>query len=73
MKFTSEDTLTKARHPSNRRERLRLKAKKDRLDYAKDRENHVERRLREEAIEQKEAIDALRKQVLEEEIERART
>ena len=53
-------------HPTNRRERLRLKAKKDRL-YDKDREGHVERRLREEAIEQREALDALRKQVLEEE------
>jgi len=59
--------MTKIKHPSNRRERLRIKAKKDRLDYAKDRQSHVERRLREEALEQKEAIDALRKQVLEEE------
>ena len=60
--------MTKAKHPSNRRERLRLKAKKDRLDYAKDRADHVERRLREEALEQKEALDALRKQILEEEV-----
>lgn len=55
------------KHPQNRKERLKLKAKKDRFDYAKDRQGHVERRLREEAIEQKEALDALRKQVLEEE------
>ena len=55
------------KHPSNRRERLRLKAKKERFDYSKDRQGHVERRLREEAEEQKEALDALRKQVLEDE------
>lgn len=59
--------MTKAKHPSNRRERLRLKAKKDRFAYDKDRAGHVERKLREEAEEQKEALDALRKQVLEEE------
>lgn len=59
--------MTKVKHPSNRRERLRVKAKKERLSYAKDREGHVERRLREEALEQREALDALRKQVLEEE------
>lgn len=58
--------MSKAKHPSNRRERLRLKAKKDRFDP--DRQDHVERRLREEALEQKEALDALRKQILEEEI-----
>ena len=59
--------MTKSKHPTNRKERLRIKAKKDRFDYSKDRQGHVERRLREEAIEQKEAIDALRKQILEEE------
>ena len=59
--------MTKIHHPKGRGDRLRIKAKKDRFDYSKDRQGHVERRLREEAIEQKEAIDALRKQVLEEE------
>lgn len=58
--------MTKLHHPKSRGDRLRIKAKKDRFDYSKDRLSHVQRRLKEEAAEQKEALDELRKQVLEE-------
>ena len=58
----------KAKHPHNRAERLRLKAKKDRFEKTKaDRADVVRRRAEQEALEQREALDALRKQVLEEE------
>lgn len=60
--------MSKAKHPHSRAERLRLKAKKDKFDSSKiDRALAVKRRYEQEALEQKEALDELRKQVLQEE------
>lgn len=51
-------------HPRNKAERRRVKYQKDRLDKRRqDHEDAVQRRLAEEALEQKEALDVLRKQV----------
>jgi hypothetical protein len=55
--------MSKAKHPRSRGERLRLKQKKDRFD-SKDRLEAVARRHEQEAIEQREALHDLRKQVL---------
>lgn len=51
-------------HPKSRAERRRLKRKKEYIDQ--DREGDVQRRLAEEALEQKEALDVLRREVLPE-------
>ncbi len=66
--------MTKIHHPKNKAERLRIKAKKDKLNYQTkaDRLSSIQRRYEQEALEQKEALDELRKQVLEAEAERAR-
>jgi hypothetical protein len=53
--------LSKAHHPHNRAERLRLKKKKD--SVKSDRAGHVQRRLAEEALEQKEALNEFRREV----------
>ncbi len=58
----------KAKHPKTRGERLRIKAKKDRFT-ALERADAVNRRAKFEALEQKEALDDLRKQVLQTEEE----
>jgi len=65
--------MTKSKHPHSRAERLRLKALKDKIDRSKlDRAEAVHKRYEQEALEQKEALDDLRKQVLQtEEEERA--
>lgn len=60
--------MTKARHPHSRAERLRLKKKKDKFDSL-ERLDAVNRRAQFEALEQKEALDDLRKQVLQTEEE----
>ena len=53
-------------HPKNKAERRRVKFKKEKFVKIKhDREDHVARLLAEEALEQKEALDVLRKQVPE--------
>lgn len=63
--------MSKAKHPHSRAERLRLKAKKDKFDNSKiDRAIAVRRRHEQEALEQKEALNELRKQVLQKEEER---
>lgn len=54
-------------HPKNKAERRRVKAKKEFLDKFKDRDDAVQRRLAEEALEQKEALDVLRRKVPQEE------
>jgi len=54
-------------HPKNKAERRRVAAKKDRFRY--DRDDAVQRRLAEEALEQKEALDVLRRKVPQEEDE----
>ena len=59
--------MTKAKHPHSRAERLRLKRKKDKFDF--ERLDAVNRRAQFEALEQKEALDDLRKQVLQTEEE----
>lgn len=65
--------MTKLHHPKNKADRLRIKAKKDKLNYQTkaDRLSAVQRRYEQEALEQKEALDELRKQVLEAEAERS--
>lgn len=60
--------MTKTKHPKSRAERLRLKYKKDRFT-ALERADAVSRRAQFEALEQKEALDDLRKQVLQTEEE----
>lgn len=60
--------MTKAKHPRSRGERMRLKAKKDRFS-ALERADAINRRAQFEALEQKEALDDLRKQVLQTEKE----
>lgn len=60
--------MSKAKHPRSRAERLRIKAKKDRFT-ALERADAVNRRAKFEALEQKEALDDLRKQVLQTEEE----
>lgn len=60
--------MTKIRHPKGRAERRRLKSKKDTFS-AFERADAVERRAQFEALEQKEALDDLRKQVLQTEKE----
>jgi len=52
-------------HPKNKAERRRVAAKKDRFKY--DRDEAVARRLAEETLEQKEALDVLRRKVPDEE------
>ena len=59
--------MTKIKHPKGRGERLRIKYKKEKLNHF-DREA-LERRHQLEALEQKEALDDLRKQVLQTEEE----
>lgn len=61
--------MSKSKHPRSRGERLRLKQKKDRFE-SKDRLEAVAKRHEQEAIEQREAFDDLRKQVLAVEEER---
>ncbi len=52
------------KHPSNRAERLKLKSKKvNKYSSAKDREALIRLKLEQEALEQKEAFDELRKEV----------
>lgn len=56
--------MTKTKHPRNRYERKRIEEKIRFDNKAKlDRLGHVRRRLEQEAIEQKEALDELRQQV----------
>lgn len=51
-------------HPKNKADRRRIKFKKEYLGQNKyDREEHVQRRLAEEALEQKEALDVLRRKI----------
>lgn len=54
--------MSKSKHPHSRAERRRLKLKKDKLNGID--KDFVYRRIEQEALEQKEALDALRKQVL---------
>lgn len=62
--------MSKSKHPTSRAERLRLKAKKDRSIAGKlERLDAINRRHQFEALEQKEALDDLRKQVLQTEEE----
>lgn len=62
--------MSKAKHPHSRAERLRLKVKKDRSINGKlERLDAISRRHAFEALEQKEALDDLRKQVLQTEEE----
>ncbi len=62
--------MTKSRHPQSRAERLRIKAKKERVSQTKqERLDALSRRHQFEALEQKEALDDLRKQVLQTEEE----
>ena len=51
-------------HPKNKAERRRLAAKKDKFKHERD--ESVQRRLAEELLEQKEALDVLRRKVPEE-------
>lgn len=60
--------MTKARHPTSRADRRRLKFKKDKFSSL-ERADAVARRYQFEALEQKEALDDLRKQVLQTEEE----
>lgn len=60
--------MTRNKHPHSRAERLRLKKKKDKFDVL-ERAEAVSRRAQFEALEQKEALDDLRKQVLQTEKE----
>lgn len=64
--------MTRLSHPKNKADRLRIKAKKDKLNYQTkaDRLVSVQRRHEQEASEQKEALDELRKQVFETETKR---
>ena len=62
--------MSKAKHPNSRAERLRIKAKKERIPQTKqERLDAISRRHQFEALEQKEALDDLRKQVLQTEEE----
>lgn len=62
--------MSKVRHPHSRAERLRIKAKKERIPQTKqERLDAISRRHQFEALEQKEALDDLRKQVLQTEEE----
>ena len=60
--------MTRNKHPRSRAERRRIKAKKDTFS-AFERADAVARRAQFEALEQKEALDDLRKQVLQTEKE----
>lgn len=63
--------MSKVRHPQSRAERLRIKAKKEKNSQTKqERLDAISRRHQFEALEQKEALDDLRKQVLQTEEER---
>lgn len=53
-------------HPRNKAERRRVARRKTYIENQQDREGHVARRLAEEALEQKEALDVLRREVLQE-------
>ena len=57
--------MIKLKHPKDKAERRRLALKKDRLKYERD--ESVKRRLEQELLEQKEALDVLRRKVPEEE------
>ena len=57
--------MIKLKHPKDKAERRRLAAKKDRLTHERD--ESVKRRLDQEILEQKEALDVLRRKVPEEE------
>jgi len=65
--------MSKVKHPKSRAERLRIKAKKEKSPQTKlERLDAINKRYQFEALEQKEALDELRKQVLQtEEEERA--
>lgn len=52
--------MTKSKHPRSRAERRRLKVKKERFVD----QDAINRRHQFEALEQKEALDEIRKQVL---------
>lgn len=57
--------MIRLKHPKDKAERRRLALKKDKLKY--EREESVKRRLAEELLEQKEALDVLRRKVPDEE------
>jgi hypothetical protein len=57
--------MIRLKHPKDKAERRRLALKKDRLKYERD--ESVKRRLDQEILEQKEALDVLRRKVPEEE------
>ena len=59
--------MSKAKHPGSRAERRRIKKKKDRHSF--ERQEAISRQFQFEALEQKEALDDLRKQVLQTEEE----
>lgn len=60
----------RAKHPQSRAERLRIKAKKDRVSQTKqERLDAINRRHQFEALEQKEALDDLRRKILQTEEE----
>lgn len=62
--------MGKVKHPQSRAERLRIKAKKERVSQTKaERLDAINKRHQFEALEQKEALDDLRKQVLQTEEE----
>lgn len=62
--------MSKVKHPQSRAERLRIKAKKDRVSQTKqERLEALSRRHQFEALEQKEALDDLRRKVLQTEEE----
>jgi hypothetical protein len=56
--------MSKTKHPRNRYERKRIE-EKIKFDYQTklDRLSHVRKRIEQEAVEQKEALDELRQQV----------
>ena len=55
--------MIKLKHPKDKAERRRLALKKDKLKYERD--ESVKRRLAEELLEQKEALDVLRRKIPE--------
>ena len=57
--------MIKLKHPKDKAERRRLALKKDKFKHERD--ESVQRRLAEELLEQKEALDVLRRKVPEEE------
>ena len=53
--------MIKLKHPKDKAERRRLALKKDKLKHERD--ESVKRRLEQEILEQKEALDVLRRKV----------